>query len=94
MKFDWFPKVVVRGGIARKDGCGTPYRRIVTERLWKQGEFYIKDDITFRPEYGIDLSKDYAATMPTKYYETFFIESKKTIMRSRDSGNVWLINCD
>lgn len=47
MKENWFRRVLVRGGIWKKDGCGTVYVKDLTKGLWKQVKIYRKDDITF-----------------------------------------------
>lgn len=87
MKLDGFYRALSRAGITKKDGCGKPYLKNVTEVLQEQVEFCRKDDITVRPERrnvfkSSLLNYDYGVHL--KCYR----EVKKKVMGSRDSRNV------
>lgn len=83
-----FHKVLVTGGKAKKDCCGTLKVKSVIEKLQKQVELSRKDVILFLSQWGNALSKATFLSMTTKYTQTCYVEVIKEMTGSFGSRNV------
>lgn len=88
MKEDGIRRVLLRGRIAKKDGCATLYLRDVAEVLRNHVEFCGGDDITFRQERGNALSRYASQSLITNYIQILYEGVRKKVMESHDNGTV------
>lgn len=88
LKNDGSCRVLTRGCIEEKDGCGTSFLKALTGLHRKQVEFCGKDDTTFCPCHGKDLSRVAITAMSTNYIQTCYEEVEIKMTRFCGSGGV------